>query len=490
VTVQTDTIDARAAAVSGRSKPAAGNDSAAVARAADKLRERWPARKIVAKAHRRFYLSTFTKYCIALILASAWLVFSIRLSLPWEHDLADLIGTPLALFILIFVAYIPGLMNMFVVVTMISDRRPHRHTLENYPPVSVLVACYNEGEHIRDTLISLSKESYSGKLEIIVIDDGSRDNSLAIARATAAELQRANVRIRVLSMKKNGGKAAALNYGLARSSSELIVTVDDDTRLNRSALSCIVERFISDPPGTVAVAGTVFVGNAHKNLLCQMQKWDYFHSIAAVKRMQSMYHGTLVAQGAFSLYTRRVLQSVGGWPECIGEDIVLTWSILAQGHRVGYCESSIVFTNVPETIKQFARQRQRWSRGLVEAFHRHWRLLFRRRLTTIFIWWNLLFLPMDVAYTFAFIPGVILALFGYYHIAGPMTLIMLPAALLCHFMMFRLQARLLNRHEMSMEHRWRGLFLFATSYSMLLQPVCVWGYIQEIFKMRKTWGTK
>jgi len=459
---------------------------------------------------RRFHLSVRAKYFFVLFCSLAWVVTSMALSLPWLQDLADVIGFPLALFAIASIAYLPGFMNAFLIGTILSDRRPPRRRLMAYradvpllpgqppqprlavssPPVSVLVACYNEGENIRQTLTSLKNQDYPGEVEIIVIDDGSSDDSLLIARAAAASLQRERLQIRVLALPKNGGKAAALNYGLAHSTAHLVVTVDGDSRLFPNALRRLVERFLGDPPNTVAVAGAVFVRNADTNLLCGMQKWDYFHGIAAVKRMQSMYHGTLVAQGAFSLYTRTVLEEVGGWPECVGEDIVVSWAILERGHRIGYCEDACAFTNVPETIGQFARQRQRWSRGLVEAFQRHWRLLFHRRMTTLFIWWNLLFLPMDFAYTFIFIPGIVLALLGFHHVVGPMTLAVLPLGALWNLVIFRIQSRMFRRQGLRERHRWGQFLMFAAGYSLILQPVCMWGYTKEFLKMRKTWGTK
>ncbi len=465
-------------------------DSGQVARAADELRAHaWPVAE-KPDLPRRFYLTVRTKYFVVLACSFAWTLFSIALSLPWLRELSRVLGWPLALFVIAFIAYFPGFMNAFLVGTILADRRPQRRTAMRYPPVTVLVACYNEGPNIRDTILSLSHEDYPGLLEIIVVDDGSTDDSLAIACDAAAELQRERLRVRVLAMPKNGGKAAALNYGLSQSTSELVATVDGDSWLYRSALRRLIDRFMSDPPGTVAVAGAVFVRNSRKNLLCKMQEWDYFHGIAAVKRMQSMYHGTLVAQGAFSVYTRSVLESVGGWPECVGEDIVVSWSILEQGHRIGYCEDACLFTNVPETVKQFSRQRQRWSRGLVEAFQRHWRLLFHWRMTTLFIWWNLLFLPMDLVYTCAFIPGIVLAFFGYFYIAGPMTLAVLPLAAFWNIVIFDRQSRMFRRQGLRVRRSWRGFFLFALAYTLILQPVCVWGYVKEFFKVRKTWGTK
>lgn len=141
------------------------------------------------------------------------------------------------------------------------------------------------------------------------------------------------------------------------------LTVDGDSYLYKDALKNIVERFVNDPPHTAAVAGCILERNSRANWLAKAQEWDYFHGIACIKRIQSLFQETLVAQGAFSVYRKSVLQEAGGWPDCVGEDIVLTWAILKRGYRVGFCEDACAFTNVPATLGQFIRQRQRWSRG-------------------------------------------------------------------------------------------------------------------------------
>jgi biofilm PGA synthesis N-glycosyltransferase PgaC len=289
----------------------------------------------------------------------------------------------------------------------------------------------------------------------------------------------------------NRGKAAVLNAGLLEAKHELIVTIDGDTRLKPDALSYIVERLMSDPQGTVAVAGAVLVRNSRANLMTGAQEWDYFHGIAAVKRMQSMYHGTLVAQGAFSIYQKSALLEVGGWPECVGEDIVLTWGLLKKGHGIGYAEDAIVFTNAPTTFKQFALQRKRWSRGLIEALHHHEDLLFVPRLSVMFICWNLLFLPLDLVYTLIFIPGVIAAIFfQIYWIAGPMTLAVLPLAGFWNLVIYRIQSRMMTAQNLKVRHNPGGLFFYLLVYTILMQPVCVWGYWSELLGLTKKWGTK
>lgn len=266
--------------------------------------------------------------------------------------------------------------------------------------------------------------------------------------------------------------------------------MDGDSYLFGNALKNLVERFLSDPPNTAAVAGAVLVRNSRLNLVTKVQEWDYFHGIAAIKRLQSLFQGTLVAQGAFSLYRTDVLRDLNGWPDLVGEDIVLTWGILNKGYRVGYCEDAVSFTDAPTTFKQFIRQRQRWSRGLIEAFKTHGRLLFRRRMSTIFIWWNLLFPFIDLIYTLFFIPGLVLAMFGIFWLAGPMTLLVLPLAFLVNYLMFFIQARMFKAQGLKVRHNPVGFIFYSLFYGIVLQPGCVWGYLSEILNLRKRWGTK
>src|SRR5690606_6346926 len=143
------------------------------------------------------------------------------------------------------------------------------------------------------------------------------------------------------------------------------------------------------------------------------------------------------------------------------------------------------FTRVPERLGQFARQRQRWSRGLMEAFARHWPLLFKPRMTTLFIWWNLLFLPLDVVYTLAFLPGLVLALFGYYWIAGIMTLLVLPLALVWNATIFTVQQRMFKAQGLRVRRNLSGFLFYSLGYTMILQPVCVAGYAAELLRLRK-----
>ena len=440
---------------------------------------------------RGFYLSVRIKFILSITIAVLWAALSIWLSQRWLSDLAMVAGWAVALIAIGFIAYVPGFMNAFLISTLLLDRKPPARSIAEYPGLTVLVAAYNEAAGIADTLISLARQDYPGPYQVIVLNDGSNDNTAQIVREQLDKLSMpSNASFRLMDFEENRGKSAVLNDGLAAARHDLIATVDGDSWVRRDGLTNIVRRLLSDPADTQAVAGAVMVRNSRVNLLTRAQEWDYFHGIAAVKRMQGMYHGTLVAQGAFSLYRREALEEVGGWPERVGEDIVVSWAMLSRKARIGYAADAFAFTNAPEKFRQFALQRKRWSRGLMEAFKLYWPLLFAMRMTTLFIWWNVLFLPLDLVYTFAFIPGIILALFGHFWIAGPLTLAVLPLAALWNSVIFRIQKDVFESGSMKVRRNRGGFLFYALAYSLLMQPVCVWGYLVELIGMRKAWDTK
>lgn len=432
------------------------------------------------------YFSIRFKFCIALIGACLWTWFSIWIAQAWIHDLSTHIGMFAAIFLIYGIAIIPGFMNSFAALSLMMDKRPRREALPFYPGISILIAAYNEAASIKDTLVSISQQNYPGKLQVIVINDGSKDETANIVR----NLQEQFSWLTFLDLEKNAGKAHALNEGFKLVEHDLVVTIDADSYLHRIALINIVERYLLDPPNTRAVAGKILVRNSRENLLTKTQEWDYFLGISATKRMQSLYQGTLVAQGAFSIYDRAALTEVGGWPECVGEDIVLTWSLLNAGYRVGHCEDACLFTNAPTTLRVFIKQRQRWARGMMEAFIKHPSILIKPRLSTFFIYWNLLFPWLDLAFTFGFLPGLVLACFGYYWIVGIMTLVLLPMALLLGLLNYFIERQMFDEMGLKVRKNFTGFLIYVFAYSFLLQPASILGYLDEILRTRKTWGTK
>lgn len=432
------------------------------------------------------YTPIKVKFLIALMVSLSWMGLSIWLSIPWYRDLGLQIGFAASYFIITFIAIIPGFMNAFVFMSLILDKRPKVIVDQKYPPVTVLMAAYNEVSSVKSTLISLFKQDYPAPIEIIVISDGSIDGTVDKVR----EVQYDHANVKLLYLQHNGGKAVALNHGLAVCKTDIVISIDADSYIFKDGIRNLVGRYLSDPINTKAVAGEILIRNSRENWITKAQEWDYFLGIASVKRIQSLFQGTLVAQGAFSLYDRKTLVELGGWPEMVGEDIVLTWKILSAGYRVGHAEDAMAFTDCPNSLRKFIRQRQRWSRGLIEAFKENPLILFKPRLTTLYIWWNTMFPFMDIAYTFGFIPGIILACFGINWIVGPMTLCLLPMAFLLNWTMYRRGRAMFDKEGIQVRSNKFGFIFYVFAYGLVLQPACVFGYFSEFFNLKKSWGTK
>jgi poly-beta-1,6-N-acetyl-D-glucosamine synthase len=432
------------------------------------------------------YLSVKLKFTIALVFAFAWMGVSVWFSLPWYQDLSHVVGPFLAYFFITFIAIVPGFMNAFVAMALLLDKRPQVLAEQSYPPVTILVAAFNEANSIASSLRSIFLQDYEGGIRVIVINDGSTDTTLQAV--TDLLLEHSN--LEVIDLQKNGGKAAALNHGLTQCKTDIVITIDADSYVLKDGIRHLVGRYLSDPINTKAVAGEILIRNSRDNWITKAQEWDYFLGIATIKRIQSLFQGTLVAQGAFSLYDKKTVLALGGWPEMVGEDIVLTWKILDAGYRVGHAENALAFTDCPNTLRKFVNQRRRWSRGLMEAFKTTPTILFKPRLSTLYVWWNTLFPFMDIAFTLGFIPGLILACFGIYWIVGPMTLSLLPMAFLLNWQMY-LKGRAMFRSEnLKVRANAFGFVFYVFAYGLILQPACVYGYFSELFNLRKSWGTK
>jgi hypothetical protein len=186
-----------------------------------------------------------------------------------------------------------------------------------------------------------------------------------VERAIAAAAD-AGIELSVVN-EPTPGKCFALNTALATVRTPYVITVDADTLVHPQAVRRLMSRLLTGPGHVVAVASTVLVRNSRVNLLTRMQEWDYWVGIAAVKRMQGMYSSTLVAQGAFSVYETAAVREIGGWPDAIGEDIVVTWRIMSEGARVLFEPTAVAFTDVPVDLRHFMLQRSRWARGMFEG---------------------------------------------------------------------------------------------------------------------------
>jgi poly-beta-1,6-N-acetyl-D-glucosamine synthase len=430
-----------------------------------------------------YYFPVILKFWICHAFAILWVVFSVYLSIPWLKDLGKLIGFVPSLFIICAIAYLPGYLNAFMITSLLFDKQPPFKVLHPTDPLSILISCKNEEKGIRDTIKYIAQQDYEGEIKVIVIDNASTDETSSQALKAGQDF---HLHLRVLYEEKPG-KNFALNQALTKVDTPFVITLDADTILTQSAVRLLVCRLLSAPKEICAVAGAVLVRNSRKNFWTRIQEWDYFLGIASIKRLQGFYQGTLVAQGAFSLYKRDTLLEIGGWDDAIGEDIVLTWQMLKINCKVYFEPLAVAFTDVPETFVHFARQRSRWARGMIEAFKRvkPWRQpsVFSRFLTGT----NLVFPYLDFVYTFVWIPGLILAVFGYYYIVGATLLFVLPLAFITNYVMYHFQRKIFQSLGLKIRKNFFGFIAYVLMYQMFMSPISVWGYTQELFHLKRVW---
>ena len=431
----------------------------------------------------RFYLRVRTRFVVSVALSLAWAAVSIWISLAWIGDLGALVTLPVAIAIIFGIAVIPGYLNMQLVSSIVLDRPRGLRFDHDFPAVTVIIAAYNEEAAIAETVEYALRSEYPGRFEVVVVDDGSTDATRDIVRAVARRDWR------VCLVKANhGGKARALNTVLERVQTPLVATIDADTLLMPWSLKHGVARYLQSPPDTVAVAGSVLVRNSRANLLAKMQEWDYFLAIAAVKRQQALLQGTLVAQGAFSIYRTESLKTVGGWPDRIGEDIVLTWSMIRRGGRTTFEPTAIAFTEVPVRMRHFVRQRQRWARGMIEGLRDHGGTLLRqRKLLAHSIAVNYLFPFLDGMYSLAFLPGIVLACAGNFMIVGPMTAAVLPMNMLISYAMLHRQRIVFRQTGLRIRRNYTGFLCYMLLYAPIMSPVSFVGYLKELTGAQRRW---
>lgn len=431
------------------------------------------------------------KVAFSLIVAVYYFLFCLQYSQPWIEEISKVYNYQVAMSIVFFIALVPGMINCFIFMNLMLDRKPRKQYVErSLPPISILVAAYNEEQNIKVTLESIALQDYPNKIECIVINDGSKDNTASVVQEFITSREgESNITFKLLDMQVNRGKAEALNMGLKMVSHKDVITVDGDCYIYRDCFKILVSDFYHS--SDVAMAGAILVKNSRENWITKFQEQDYFYSISAVKRSQHLNKGVLVAQGALSIYKKWILDECGGWRPVVGEDIILSWDILNRGYTIGHSDRAICWTNVPTTYKQYFQQRRRWARGMIEAFRSFPTIIFSLRPATIFIWFNLMFPLLDFYYLFIFVPSIIVALvFKYYLIVSQMTLMLLPMGAVMNFMMFKVHYEVFKHHGLKVRkhHIWTVFYFLCGN--LLSAPASLRGYLDEFINAKKTWGTK
>jgi poly-beta-1,6-N-acetyl-D-glucosamine synthase len=259
-------------------------------------------------------------------------------------------------------------------VEQTADSKDNRDGRGTYlPPVSIILPAYNEGPVIDQAIRSLLRLDYP-RFEIIIVDDGSSDDTAEKASRFEGEFD--SVRVRVYS-KTNGGKASALNLGLRMADYPFVVTMDGDSLLAENTLRDSMHHFLRDD--VAAVAGNVKVGN-RVNLLTRLQALEYVEGLNIPRRAQAAIRAVNIVPGPVGLFRRDVLLQLGGYDsDTFAEDTDLTLKILAAGWRVVYEERAVAYTEAPENILDLMKQRYRWTRGILQALDKYRGVVWSRK---------------------------------------------------------------------------------------------------------------
>jgi peptidoglycan-N-acetylglucosamine deacetylase len=269
-----------------------------------------------------------------------------------------------------FATAILGVFRLLLIIfgALVQKRRASAPTTDWRPEkIAVLVPAYNEEEVVCKTVSTLLSSTCRNELEIIVIDDGSRDRTAEVVEQNFGYCE--NIRV---CRKENGGKASALNYGIDRTDAEVIVAIDGDTVLMPGAIENLVKHFCD--PSVGAVAGNVLVGN-QKTLITRFQALEYIASQNLDRRAFELCNAISVVPGAIGAWRRSALIEVGGYcSDTLAEDADLTLSIERRGWRVVTEPAARALTEAPETLRAFMKQRFRWTFGTLQVAYKHAKL--------------------------------------------------------------------------------------------------------------------
>lgn len=271
------------------------------------------------------------------------------------------------------VGIVLGITRLIVVISsalMEKHQRRKSAVSSNYrPPVTILVPAYNEGVVIAKYINALLKLNYPD-YKVVVIDDGSTDNTYNVA----VQKFGSNPKVKIIKSATNLGKSGALNLGVDSSDTEILVVQDCDTILDKNALTYMVRHF--ENPQVGAVAGNVKVGN-RVNLLTALQALEYITSQNLDRRAFDLFNCINVVPGAISAWRKNALIEVGRFnSKTLAEDGELTIRVVGLGYKAIYEELAIGYTESPQNLHSFLKQRFRWVYGTMQYLRLHIKMLF------------------------------------------------------------------------------------------------------------------
>lgn len=288
-----------------------------------------------------------------------------------------------------------------------------RETKVLAPSIAILAPAYNEEPTIVDSVKSLLHVDYP-ELEIIVINDGSKDKTLEVlkesyklfpmARALDARISTKSVKAVYQSAedgrlividKENGGKADSLNAGINYSRSRLFCAIDADSLIEKDALNRLMQFYMEREAKIVALGGVVRIANdcriengeviearLPRKFLPAMQVMEYIRAFLCGRAGWNKMNSLLIISGAFGLFERKSVAEAGGYrTDTVGEDVELVVRLhqmmceQRRRYKALFVPDPVCWTQAPESLKILARQRNRWQRGLIETMLHHWKMI-------------------------------------------------------------------------------------------------------------------
>lgn len=282
--------------------------------------------------------------------------------------IASFAGIVFGSFRLIFVGLLALVQS---IVSSIRHRRIVRRSASFTPSVSVVIPAFNEERVVVRTIRSILASTYPN-FSIVVVNDGSTDRTEAVLQHAFGE----HSLVRIIS-QENSGKAQALNRGIAETDADIVVALDADTVFAPRTLRRLVAQFSDERIG--AVAGNAKVGN-RVNLLTRWQALEYITMQNLDRRAFELLNAIVVVPGSVGAWRRSAVQGAGGFlDDTLAEDTDLTLRIIRNGWRIGYEDTAVAYTEAPETVRNFIRQRFRWMFGTLQAVWKQRGALFSPR---------------------------------------------------------------------------------------------------------------
>lgn len=284
-------------------------------------------------------------------------------------------GWHLGLSFLLYSAILLGILRL-VFLVFLSRKQVKRDKETQFDPgftpfVSVVIAAYNEEKVICKTINSILASDYPA-FEILIIDDGSKDNTAGVVQETFA-----NQPLVRLIKKTNGGKSSAVNLGFKEAKGEVVVALDADTLIAENAISLLMNHFKDEH--VAAVSGNVKVGNKG-NLLTNWQHIEYVTGFNLERRAFAALNCITVVPGAIGAWRKKSVEEAGYFKEdTLAEDTDITLTLLRNGQKIEFEEKAYAYTEVPEDIKSLAKQRYRWVYGTLQCLWKHREALFNKQ---------------------------------------------------------------------------------------------------------------